>query len=308
MLTLGVTAPPPGGYTRPGNIPPLTKKADVLIFKGPRLLLGPFNLPANSTSKFEISQDRFNRNLNLQRWIGIKLGAIADKYKGLQYSPQFGWMFKKKYKTWSVNKELPLNVWKGEYPIVKTKNELDGEWWGLYLKFKNNAVEVTWKKVPRSWFSKIWDAIVAVVSAIVKTIGQLFDFLGKVACALMKPAMMAAAAYITGGAALAPGSKPPTKPAGMSDEEYQMLLKGQKQLAKSGVKKSTLDKIKETGSNTLASQLADNVSAALCGQNTVPLPPETLGTPWYKKPTTWGIIGAGILVVGGGAYYYANKG
>ena len=262
---------------------------------GPRIIVGPFNwLDDGKEHSWSASQKWFGSvaGRSTQAWIAAKLGQIAVNYKnscdiaGGAFGPTTGpmtlaqqWRLglggkcTRSHKTWGIDKEIPPGAWTGKIPLAKTKHETTGQWWGIFVTFNDNAFTVTWKKIQKTFFQKLWDFIVSVVSFIVDTIQKLYDVFKMVACALAKK-------YLDEAAAIARKEK-------KLDAPFEKVLSG------FGVEKGDLDKLRKSGDTGLiddetATAIGNAVVASVCK---VPPP---LGQP---PKTPWLLYGA-VGVVG----------
>lgn len=181
-----------------------------------------------------------------QKWIGIKLGQIEKKYKtacqaadsgvgvgggmlgGVQMDPWrtfLGGRCTNKFKTWSISKRIPPKVWRGQIPMARTKHPTTGREWGIYIHFDDNTLRVRWKPIPRNIFARIWDAIIAVVSFIIKTVKELFGFLMSLGCILANSRLQTVTNIAEGKEKLTPAHKAALTAAGAPPGAVEALAK-----------------------------------------------------------------------------------
>lgn len=297
---LGVT--PPVRIPRPEFGPGMMQRfRDVPLPQGELYKIGPTLLFKPGGSSVTVSRQWFESPAGLatQRWIS----GSAEARGGLTYwsymlkcyqdRPLFKADCAKTYKGWGFTglAGAPLRALEGKIPIYRAKHPKTGEMWGIYTRWEQGKIIITWQRIPVDpWYLKLLAGLFEIIVDVIKTIQGLIDFLAKAACVLMKPAMMALAAYV-GGPAMVMGP-PPAMPEGMSDEEYNHIKKGWAQIEQARVKKSDLRKLYETGANSVATSIANSVSKVFCGTPTVVPPPTT---------TNWALIG-GLGLIGAALY------
>ena len=247
---------------------------------------------------------------------------------------------KSSYTSWSINKEIPLDVWRGRLPIVKTLHPLKNEWWGMYMHFDKGVIKWRFKPVPTNWLKDLFNAIFEVVSKIVDTVIGLLEAIMKAACTVAKP-------FIADLMTIASGAGTPAMASSL--------------IAK-GVKEKDLNLVKQGGQSQSVKMIAENLITNVCkamgvepgaaffapvgsitafdpsvqmwriafprpGENPAynevmrikETPPSTVlvkslteyttlitATPFYKLPWFWGLVG-GVTVIGGVGYYAMNE-
>ena len=257
----------------------------VKFYDGPRIQIGPFNL-AEGGSQFTIPQKTLNRpeGQGVMNWLRTQLGAAADKHKacgmsdlGISASMKTWWRdwttCATTWKTWSSSKKLPIGMWKGQVPLVKTMHPTKKEVWGVYLEFKANEFTVRWKKVPVGLFRKIWNAIVDVVSFIIDTVEAMFDLFKMVACAMAQQNLSQLSAYSAGTTMLSAEDIIKYRKQGLTDAQIKQL------------------KTNPTSANTAL--VGKIVSTAVCGPVPNPVVGAQEGIPsWMWLVAVAGGIGA----------------
>lgn len=244
----------PGSVIRPGGIAPLQKRAPVFI-GGPRVQVGPFNFGAKG-STVHLTQAWFGsrEGAATQKWVGLHLAKFGKtcNLPNLTNNAFFDQFFTcaKSWKGWSINKNLPIAIWKGDYPLVKTQHPTTKEWWGIYIRFTTGKMSVTFKKVPRSTFGAIWDAITTVVSFIIDTVSALLDLFKLAACAIAQQNLNQLSLFASGKATLSAADIAKYKKMGLTEAQINKL------------------KTAPTSSNTAL--VGKIVSTAVCGPGANP--------------------------------------
>jgi hypothetical protein len=257
LVGLGAT---PGGYRKSEfDIGPM-KKFVAPLLDGPRWVIedSPWNFSDNNKPfVLALTQQQFigdPKLLAIQRWVGQKLGYMAQEWRARCAMGKFpGGTFpdmhcRKKYKSWSINVELPWHVWQGKIPIAKTKHPVTGKEWGFYVAFADHKVTITFKEIPpgllERLFGAIWDFITTVVGFIVDAVSTLLDWIKTLGCALVRPHMAKLHQVATG--ALSPT-------AALSS------------FSSFGVSKSDLEKIATGATSGLVKTVSDKVINGVCG-------------------------------------------
>lgn len=304
--------------------------------QGPRMLVGPFNFSATKPSHLKITQQQFGSRdgMAIQAFVGQMLGQVTAKTRYLctQGSPMplwWGQRCMKDYKGWSVDTLMPINLWDGKLPIAvsqpkataeqleqaKTNQELGKQIgclynaqgkligcrkfkpWGLYAKFEKGSVRFTFKPIETGLFDRIFGLVAGVVSTLITSIAEVLeyalDLMKDLACAAAEPAMKQLMAYATGSISL---GVPPTKPAGMSAEEYANQRKGWDAVKQAGIPNSEVAKLRGKADSELVAAVSNRVKKAFCGGGNV-IPPVASSTPGWLLPVA--IVGG----VGAAAFF-----
>ncbi len=313
---------------------PLLKKMDWPLPDGPRLMLGPLNFSATKTTHLTITQQWFGsrKGLPTQKYIGKMLGQVMEKWKApcRTNMPALQWMTgggcRKDYKGWSVNQQMPLNLWRGKYPIAvirpeaspeqleqaKTDQELgrqigclyrpDGTLiacrrfkpWGLYARFEQGAIHLTFKTIDQGLFDRIFGLVAAVtgklITSAIDVLEYAFDLMKSLACMAAGPAMQQLMAYATGKISL---GLPPTKPSGMSAEEYAHQKKGWDAVTQAGISNADIAKLRKGASSALVTDISNKVSKAFCGGSDVLTDDTSTGLPSWVLPAA-AVAGVGL--------------
>jgi hypothetical protein len=136
------------------------------------------------------------------------------------------------YKGWSTEGSTVLKfgfniqALKGDIPLYKVTNPIEGGNWGVYLTRKDRSIIVEFKKVPRTWWQKLGGLIKTIIGVIVDSVKALFDFMGVVACSLAKEHLGEVAALAAGKAALSPSASNWLNKAGVTNQELDILESG----------------------------------------------------------------------------------
>jgi len=273
------------------------------VFTKPRIIVGPFNFDAKDggTQKYPRNWLLGPRGKITMDFISMGISKLMTSQAGWLCFQQPGAVCYPKWpldsKTWDVQFPLgertvglPVQLWKGTTPIIKTKHPTTGEMWGLYVEFVTGAAVVTFKPIRELVITKLLSVIVEVISFIIDTIGDLLELLGKIACAAMKPAVTALMAYATGGVSAVGGPPAPTE--GMSYEEYEMQRRGWEQLKAANVQNSKIQSLRTSASNAVATEVANKLSQTFCGGGDV-WAPGGAGVPGWVWPAA--VVGGAAL-------------
>lgn len=135
---------------------------------------------------------------------------------------------------------LSRTALRGSVPIYTVENPLEGGNWGVYITRLDHSTIVEFKKVPESWWGRLWGWIKNIVGVIIDTIRAMFDFLGVVACTLGRQYLAQVAGLAAGTAELTPNTANWLKAkAGITDNEIFELEAG----ARATVAETVADKI-----------------------------------------------------------------
>lgn len=135
---------------------------------------------------------------------------------------------------------LSRSAMKGDVPIYTVENPLEGGNWGVYITRLDHSTIVEFKKVPESWWNRLWDWITNIVGVIIDTVRAMFDFLGVVACALARQYLSQVARFAAGTAELNANTTSWLKAkAGVTDNEIFELEAG----VRASVAEAVADKI-----------------------------------------------------------------
>ena len=205
------------------------------------------------------------------------------------------------------------------------------------------VINFAFKKIEPSWLASalgaIWDFIVAVVSFVVDTVSALFEFLKTLGCSLARNHMDDLAALAAGAVGIPPGMVETFGKLGVSQSDLEKVKDGATSTLVQNIGNKVADAIcgkadvkypmgsvtaQDAGQwRVAAPQGATTAQASTSSKyvesavvNSKPVVPRKvtleeykrlLKGPWYTRPSTWAMFGAGALAVGGGTYYRTRK-
>lgn len=283
-------APFPKERIRPKGLPPLRKMVPGTFSGGPQIVVGPFIFADNGKTQKRRYSKRWYEDAvgsSIRNWVRSRLGDILPKWRSLCLMPgpvptlPNMYVCTSEYKGWGARgkrDKLPLQVWNGNTPVAKTQHEKTGKWWGIYVEFRTGEVIVTFKEVPRTFFEKIWDLIVTVVSFIVDTIRDLYSIFKGIACAYAKKELDKISE-------IARGEKALDKATASMLSGFGVTAKDMKEIRESGEKGTTIDE-------KTATTIGNAVVSSIC--NTDPPFPQETGPSWLL----WaGAGGVGLIAL-----------
>jgi len=243
--------------------------------KGSRIEIADGRLPASGPHMQFLFQGVYNvtRKANC----ATNMMCMSTNYKGWKAS-EFNIVPAKFYDP----------VVKGDAPIYKVSNPLEGGNWGVFVTRKDHSVVVEFKRIPQDWWQRVGGWVANVVGVVIDTIKALFDFFKNlISCATAGPILDAVAGYATGSYVLQAGSLITT------------------QIKKAGVTDQELARLETNATSALATSIGNKIVSAYCPSDSVPPPLSTETGQWYKNPVVWGT--AGVLAVGAGLAVYLTQ-
>jgi hypothetical protein len=272
----------------------------------PILMVGPWGFNPKG-SKIEIRDGRLSsRGPYMQfLWKGIAQTTLKKKYCTMSHRAGRGYAYSKtcvggtkagrgpeNYRGWGARGTTlstqggPLEEYgiyvgaiNGKTPIYVVENPLDPSdaKWGIFVTRHEHSFTVEFKKIERSWWSKLVGWIKIIVGFVVDTVKALFDFMGIVACSLARQHLGEVANFAAGKVALSSTTAGWLKnTAGVTDQELDIV---------------------ETGARASVSQMVANkiISAACGAEEQPPMGTAEQALPGWVIPAAIGAAGLAVV-------------